>query len=155
MGFEIITGDITTVTADAIVNAANRNLLHGGGVCGAIFRAAGAQELEKACAALAPIATGQAVDTPAFGLDATIIVHTAGPVWSNQTPAEAERLLADCYRNSIELAAGKGCRSIAFPLISSGIYGYPKDGALEVAERSIKQAIADHPMEVVLVLYGK
>ncbi|MBN9643835.1 macro domain-containing protein [Corynebacterium mendelii] len=154
MSCEIVTGDITTIAADAIVNAANTDLAPGGGVCGAIFAAAGAEQLEQALAGLGPIATGEAVATPAFGLNATIIIHAAGPIYCNHTPAEAERLLADAYRNSIELAAEKGCSSIAFPLISSGIYGYPKDEALKVAQRSITQALADRDMRVMLVLYG-
>ena len=136
MPFTIVQGDITEIRADAIVNAANVHLLQGGGVCGAIFDAAGPLELQEACDRLAPIETGEAVVTPGFALPAGFIVHTAGPVYRGGGHGE-EGLLRACYRNSLDAAFANGCRSIAFPLISSGIFGYPKDEALSVATGAI------------------
>ena len=155
MGFTIEHADITAMTVDAIVNAANTDLLMGGGVCGAIFRAAGPRELQQACDALAPIRTGEAVITPGFALPARFVIHTAGPVWHGGGEGE-EDLLRACYRNSLDLAARHDCRSIAFPLISAGIYGYPHDQALAVAQDEIEQwlANAEHPaMNVTLTLF--
>ncbi|MDR0652443.1 MAG: macro domain-containing protein, partial [Synergistaceae bacterium] len=130
MPFEIVREDITKMKADAIVNAANTELRMGGGVCGAIFAAAGAAELQKACDKLAPVVTGEAVITPGFGLPAKFIIHTPGPVWQGGTSGE-EGLLRSCYINSLRVAEENGCESVAFPLISSGIYGYPKKDALK------------------------
>ncbi|MDO4559501.1 MAG: macro domain-containing protein [bacterium] len=153
MAFEIIHGDITKVEADAIVNAANTRLLAGGGVCGAIFAAAGAEELSRACKAIGGVATGEAVATPGFALPAKYIIHTAGPVWYGGGAGEAG-LLASCYKNSLKLAAEKGCRSVAFPLISAGIFGYPKDEALRIAEESIGEFLQeDGGLRVLLVLF--
>lgn len=137
---------------DAIVNAANRELQMGGGVCGAIFRAAGAQELQAACNPLAPIATGEAVITPGFRLPARFVIHTAGPVYHDSASGE-EALLRDCYRNSLEVAQNHGCTSVAFPLISSGIYGYPYEAALDVASEEIRAFVGDNKMDVFLVLF--
>ena len=136
MPLNIVRGDITRMGTDAIVNAANTALQMGGGVCGAIFRAAGADQLQAACNALAPIQTGQAVVTPGFAL---YVIHTAGPVYSRGRREECRALLRSAYLRSLELAEEKGCKSIAFPLISSGIYGYPKDEALEVARQAITE----------------
>ena len=136
MSFEIINGDITRMKVDAIVNAANTQLLAGGGVCGAIFRAAGHYELQAACDKVSPIQTGGAVATPAFKLNAKIIIHTAGPVWSGGSRNEAE-LLKACYTNSLKIAVENNCESIAFPLISSGIYGVPKNVAMDSAQTDI------------------
>jgi len=122
---------------DAIVNAANAALKMGDGVCGAIFRAAGEYELQTACDKLAPIKTGEAVITKGFRLDAKYIIHTAGPVYCDGKHGE-EELLRSCYTNSLKLAIENGCKSIAFPLISSGIYGYPKIEALRVATAAIQ-----------------
>jgi len=149
-------GDITVMRVDAIVNAANTMLRAGGGVCGAIFRAAGARELQAACDALSPpIQTGGAVITKGFALPAKYIVHTAGPVYHGGDQGE-EALLRACYTNSLAIAHQNGCKSIAFPLISSGIYGYPKDEALNVAESAINTWLAENAsaMEVFLVLYA-
>ena len=154
MAFEIIHGDITKVKADAIVNAANTSLRAGGGVCGAIFAAAGAEELKRACEAVGGVATGAAVVTPGFALPAKYIIHTAGPVWHGGGAGEPE-LLASCYKSSLKLAAEKGCRSVAFPLISAGIFGYPKDEAMRVAEASIREFLReDDDMRVMLVLFA-
>jgi O-acetyl-ADP-ribose deacetylase (regulator of RNase III) len=125
MPLRIIRDDITRVKADAIVNAANSRLLAGGGVCGAIFAAAGETELSQACQAIGHCPTGQAVITPGFQLPAKFIIHAVGPVWLGGRHGERE-LLASCYRASLELALAHRLRSIAFPLISTGIYGYRK-----------------------------
>lgn len=154
MALNIIRQDITKVKADAIVNAANEDLQMGGGVCGAIFRAAGAKKLQAACNALAPIETGKATITEGFDLPAKFIIHTAGPVWRGGNHRE-EKLLFDCYTNSMKLALENKCESIAFPLISSGIYGYPKKEALRVAIEAIRSFLKDADIEVTLVLYDK
>jgi O-acetyl-ADP-ribose deacetylase len=138
---EAIRGDITSERVDAIVNAANGALRRGGGVCGAIFAAAG-PELDAACAAIGTCATGDAVVTPGFALAASWIVHTVGPVWHGGDAGEPA-LLASCYRRSIEVAKGVGATSIAFPAISTGIYGYPARAAAEVAVTSLTTA-AEH-----------
>ena len=137
MTLKIIQADITTLKVDAIVNAANTELRAGGGVCGAIFRAAGHRELQAACDKLAPIQTGEAVLTPGFNLSAKLVIHTAGPIWRGGTFGE-EELLRNCYVNSLKLAEENNLHSVAFPLISSGIYGYPPREALQVAVNAIK-----------------
>jgi O-acetyl-ADP-ribose deacetylase len=130
----VLQGDLTKVEADAIVNAANSVLLAGGGVCGAIFRAAGVDELTAACRAIGECPTGSAVITPAFGIkSAKHIIHAVGPIYARHDPAEARRLLASAYAASIRLAAENGCASIAFPSISTGRYGYPLGEACRTA----------------------
>lgn len=151
MPFKIICGDITKVQADAIVNAANERLLMGGGVCGAIFRAAGYAELTEACQDIGHCPTGDAVITPAFHLPAQYVIHTVGPVWEGGDHGERE-LLYQCYAKSLALAESYGLRSIAFPLISSGIFGYPREEALQVCEEAIEDFLAVHEMDVHLVL---
>lgn len=153
MAFYMIQGDITEMETDAIVNAANSGLRPGGGVCGAIFAAAGYDELERACAALGHCETGHAVLTEGFALKAKYVVHAVGPVWQGGGEGEAE-LLKECYRNALLLAAEHRCISVAFPLISSGIYGFPKDKALECAKEAIGDFLSDHEIEVYLVLFG-
>lgn len=154
MSLKILNADITTLKIDAIVNAANTNLLAGGGVCGAIFRAAGYRELQAACDKLAPIQTGEAVITSGFNLPAKFIIHTAGPIWRGGQFGE-ENLLRNCYTNSLKLAAENNLTSVAFPLISSGIYGYPPRDALKVAIQAIKDFIQQKDLEVVLTLMDK
>lgn len=134
---EVVQGDITSLRVDAIVNAANGRLAPGGGVCGAIHRAAG-PELARACAALGGCATGDAKTTPGFDLSASLVIHAVGPVWQGGG-ADEDELLASCYARSLELAAGHGCRSIAFPAISTGIYGFPADRAAAIAVRTVQQ----------------
>ena len=153
MAFYMIQGDITEMETDAIVNAANSGLRPGGGVCGAIFAAAGYDELERACAALGHCETGHAVLTEGFALKAKYVIHAVGPVWQGGGEGEAE-LLKECYRNALLLAAEHRCISVAFPLISSGIYGFPKDKALECAKEAIGNFLSDHEIEVYLVLFG-
>ena len=123
---------ITTAPVECIVNAANSQLLMGGGVCGAIFSAAGAQKLQSACNKYKGCPTGEAVITPAFDLKAKYIIHAVGPQWVDGKHKEAEKLRG-CYRAALNLAMRHNCHSIAFPLISAGIYGYPKDEAWQVA----------------------
>ena len=140
----VVQGDITTIEADAIVNAANSALRAGGGVCGAIFRAAGADALNRACEAIGHCPTGEAVITPAFGIrTARFIIHTVGPVYSAYPADKARELLRSAYRAAIRLAAAQGCRSIAFPAISTGIYGYPlADACREAADVCSTEAAA-------------
>ena len=155
MPFTIIRQDITQMRVDAIVNAANTELAMGGGVCGAIFRAAGADRLQTACNQVSPIKTGEAAITPGFDLPAKYIIHAAGPVYRMWNPKESERLLRSAYMESLKLAFKNKCGSIAFPLISSGIYGYPKDEALKVAVSAIKEFLTDHDMDVYLVIFDR
>ena len=124
--------DITDLDVDAIVNAANSGLLEGGGVCGAIFRKAGSQKLAEACSKIGGCRTGEAVITPGFGLKAKYVIHAVGPIWNGGSENEAE-LLYGAYENSLILAMQNDCHSIGFPVISSGIYGYPKEEAWNVA----------------------
>jgi O-acetyl-ADP-ribose deacetylase (regulator of RNase III) len=132
--------DITTLGTDAIVNAANESLAPGGGVCGAIHRAAG-PELARACAAIGRCPTGEARLTPGFGLPARFVIHAVGPVWRGGAAGEAE-LLTSAYRSAMRLAADHGLRSIAFPAISTGIYGYPLELATPIAVNAVRSGVA-------------
>ena len=154
MPLNILRNDITKMRVDAIVNAANTQLRMGGGVCGAIFNAAGAEKLQAACDALSPIQTGEAVITNGFALPAKHVIHTAGPVYRDGKQDE-EALLRACYTNALDLAHRHGCESMAFPLISSGIYGYPKDEALSVATSAIGAWLLHNDMNVSLVVFDK
>ena len=153
MPLEIVRNDITQMACDAIVNAANSRLAGGGGVDGAIHAAAG-PELLEACRKLGGCPTGEAKITPGFKLPASYVIHTVGPVWQGGGAGEAE-LLAACYRNSLALARNHECRSVAFPMISTGVYGYPKEAALEIAVREISHFLLEHDMLVYLVVFDR
>lgn len=147
-----IHGDITTQTTDAIVNAANPWLAGGGGVDGAIHRAAGPR-MHEACVALGGCAVGEAKLTEGFDLPCRYVIHTPGPVWHGGTNGEA-KLLANCYTNSLRLAMENNCESVSFPLISTGAYGYPREEALQVATDAINAFLAENDMTVYLVFYN-
>ena len=134
---EAVSGDITAETTDVVVNAANTKLARGGGVCGAIFAAAG-PGLAEACTALGGCTTGDAVATPGFGLQARWVIHAVGPRWSGGDQGEPE-LLASAYRRSLEVAGELGASSIAFPAISTGIYGYPLEAATAIAVAACRE----------------
>lgn len=151
MAFEIVYQDITTMKTDGIVNAANTQLQQGGGVCGAIFRAAGARELQAACDQIGSCEIGEAVITPGFHLPASFVIHTVGPIWQGGNAREAE-LLASAYRSSLTLSQERGLTSLAFPLISAGIYGYPKVEAKNIAIETIEEFLQHQEMDVFLVL---
>jgi len=144
--------NIVDMKVDAIVNAANTNLLKGGGVCGVIFNAAGMHQLHEACQKLAPVETGQAVITSGFNLPSKYIIHAVGPIYNDGHHHE-KQLLSDAYINSMRLAIENHCESIAFPLLSSGIYGYPKAEALSIATDSIKSFLETHELDVYLMIY--
>ena len=154
MPFLMIRNDITKVAADAIVNPANRNLLQGSGTSRAIYQAAGEQELTASCEAIGRCDLGRAVCTPAFGLPAKYIFHAVCPAWQGGGFGEAEQL-ASAYHSALKLATKYHCESVAFPLLSSGNYGYPKEQAFRIAVDTITQYVMEHDLTVYLVLYDR
>ena len=150
---KIVKGDITKLSCDAIVNAANSSLLGGGGVDGAIHYAAG-PELLAECRTLHGCRIGEAKITKGYKLPSRFVIHTVGPIYYEHTPAEAEVLLTECYENSLNLAKEKGLKTIAFPLISAGVYGYPQRDAINVAIETMKLHQDDFE-EITLVLFGE
>ncbi len=150
---EALRADITTLAVDAIVNAANPSLGGGGGVDGAIHRAAGAEDLHAACASLGGCAPGDAKATPGFALPARYVIHTVGPVWEGGDEGEDD-VLASCYRRSLEVADQLGARWVAFPAISTGVYGFPPDRAASIAVKEVTTA-STGVSRIVLVAYDE
>lgn len=154
MSFQIIRNDITKVKADAIVNTANPKPTYGGGTDSAVYEAAGEKLLLDERRKIGDIARGEAVETPAFCLDAKYIIHTVGPVWEGGDKGEFD-ILRLCYDNSLNLALKLKCKSIAFPLIATGVYGFPKDKALQIAMSAIQAFLMENNMKVILVVFDK
>lgn len=155
MPFSIVRNDIARVHADVLVNAANTRLAEGGGVCGALFTAAGREQMRAACDAIGGCSTGSAVATPAFNLPARWCVHAVGPIWRGGRHGE-EAALRSCYQSMFARVAELGARSVAYPLISAGIYGYPAEAALAVARDETRAFLAEHDdIEVTLVVFDR
>ena len=154
MPFQIIRNDITKVKADAIVNTANPNVAVGSGTDSAIYHAAGEKQLLAERKKIGIMMPGEAAYTPAFNLDAKYVIHTIGPSWIDGNHNERE-ILYSCYKKSLDLAAELECKSIAFPLIATGVYGFPKDEALQIALAEINKFLLSHEMKVILVVFDR
>ena len=154
MPFQIIRNDITKVKADAIVNTANPQPTYGGGTDSAIYEAAGKKNLLLERKKIGDIAPGQAAVTPAFNLNAKYIIHTVGPMWQGGDKGEFD-ILRSCYENTLKLALDLKCKSVAFPLIATGVYGFPKDKALQIAMSVIEPFLMEHTMKVIMVVFDK
>jgi O-acetyl-ADP-ribose deacetylase (regulator of RNase III) len=152
MPMRAVQADITMLPVDAVVNAANEGLAMGSGVCGAIFRAAGAQKLAAACQSLAPCPTGEARTTPGFNLPARWVIHVVGPRWQGGGRGEAA-LLESAYRSAMAELARLGGRSIAFPAISTGVYAYPKDQATRIAVRTLRDCLRQREADVTFACF--
>ena len=152
MSLKAIKGDITQLKVDAIVNAANETLLGGGGVDGAIHRAAGKDLLEE-CRTLGGCRTGEAKLTKGYNLPADYVIHTVGPVWYGGSQGEAE-LLQNAYENSLAIAREKNLKSVAFPAISTGVFGFPKEQAAEIAVSAAEKFLTEYDMEIILVAFS-
>ena len=153
---EVSLGDITEVSVEAIVNAANKELRPGGGVDGAIHRAGGPRIAEEGLAITrrrGHLPTGEAVSTTAGDLPSRHVIHTVGPIWGQHDQSEAVRLLGECYRNSLDLAVELGCRTVAFPNISTGVYGFPKALAGNTAVTAVQSWVSDHPDQLDRILF--
>ena len=154
MAFQIVHNDITNMDTEAIVNAANSNLVMGGGVCGAIFKSAGEEELQKECKEIGTCEVGNSVITRGYNLKAKYIIHTVGPIWRGGSYHE-EEYLKSAYKSALQLAKENNIKSISFPLISSGIYGYPKKEALNIAVDTIKEFLMNEDMDIYLVVFDR
>lgn len=154
MPLEIIRNDITKMKVDAIVNAANNKLKMGGGVCGAIFEAAGPEKLQAECDQIGECLVGEAVITKGYMLQAKYVIHAVGPIWQGGNNGEAHHLRS-AYLNALNLALEHECKSVAFLLISSGIYGYPKEQAIQIAISAISEFLLQHEMKIYLVVFDK
>lgn len=155
MPFKIVRQDISKMAVDGIVNAANTQLQMGGGVCGAIFKGAGDFKMQAACDKLAPIDIGKAVITSGFDLPAKYVIHVAGTIYDYQDPAKSKELLISSYLSVLRLAVFHDLQTLAIPLISTGVYEYPKDQALQVANTTIREFLASYDIDVTLVVFDK
>lgn len=155
MTLKVVDLDILKLNVDAIVNAANIDLIEGGGICGQIFEKAGRNNLKEACKKLSPIKPGQAVITDGFDLYQKFIIHAVGPIYNEVYKEACQKILKDAYKNTLELAKKNKINSIAFPLISAGIYGYPEKEAFFIAKNTIDEFLKENEMDVYLSTYGK
>ena len=155
MTLRVVDLDILKLNVDAIVNAANIDLIEGGGICGQIFEKAGRDKLKKACQKLSPIKPGQAIITDGFDLYQKFIIHAVGPIYNEVYKEACQKILKNAYKNTLELAKKNKINSIAFPLISAGIYGYPEKEAFFIAKNTIDEFLKENEMDVYLSTYKK